>query len=276
MSDLAALQSRFAAGLLTAGDAPTDLFRDPGAADPHRLARRFALYRGNLTANWDKALASAYPVLKRLVGEEFFRALAREYGRATPLVDGDLNRFGGRLADFLDGFPPVADYPYMPDLARLEWALHRAHWGADTPALDLMEVARLDAERLDALRLRLRELCTLLRSPWAVFAIWQAHQLVHESQASPAWPTDLAQPSWCLVCRPRWRAEVLPLSPGGFAALHAVADGAPLGAALEAGAATETDFDPAGTLPVWLHAGIFAAPPEFRNTSEGTDHERTA
>ena len=42
----------------------------------------------------------------------------------------------------------------MPDLARLEWALHRAHSGADTPALDLQELAALDAESLDRLRLR--------------------------------------------------------------------------------------------------------------------------
>lgn len=275
MSDLAEIQSRFAAGLLTLGEDPIELFRASAGADPQRSMRRFALYRGNLTANWEKALAGAYPVLKRLVGEEFFRALAREYGRAIPLVEGDLNRFGDQLADFLERFPPVADYPYMPDMARLEWALHRAHSAADTPALDLKELAVLDAEGLDGLRLRLREPCTLLGSPWAVFAIWQAHQPVHESQASPAWPKDLAQPSRYLVCRPRWRAEVLPLASGQFTALQAITDGAPLGAALEAGATADTGFDPAAALPAWLQAGVFAAPAEFPSTSERTDHERT-
>ena len=251
MAELAGLQGRFAASLLAPGDYPAELFR----GDPALCERRFALYRGNLTANWDRSLGNAYPVLKTLVGEEFFRALARAFGRAAPSVEGDLNRFGDGLADFLEDFAPVADYPYLPDVARLEWALHRAHYGVDDRALSLETLARLDSAALDGLALRLRKVCTLLRSPWAVLDIWQAHQ-----PGGPALPRDISRTSHCLVCRPNWRAEVLPLSPGEFATLQTVDNGASLGAALEAGATTDAGFDPSIALPRWLQADVFAAP----------------
>lgn len=248
MSELARLQARFAAGLLTPGDNPAELFR----GEPAQAARRFAHYRGNLTANWDKSLGNAYPVLRKLVGKEFFRALAREFGRARPLAEGDLNRFGSELAEFLEGFAPVTDYPYLPDMARLEWALHRAHYGADTPALSWTLLAAMDADTLDGLRMRLRQVCTLLRSPWAIANIWRAHQ-----PAGPPWPEDIAKPSRHLVCRPNWRVEVMPLSPGEFVALEAIAEGATLGAALESATDADPEFDPTAALPRWLQAGIF-------------------
>src|SRR6478672_806925 len=116
---LADAQQAFSAALFDAADDAPALHAFHGDAG---LARqRLALYRGNLTSAWDKALSSAYPVLKALVGAEFFTALARAYGKAHPSEDGDLNRFGASFADFLAGFPHVADYPYFPDMARLEW-----------------------------------------------------------------------------------------------------------------------------------------------------------
>jgi hypothetical protein len=89
-----------------------------------RHGERFGLYRGNLASTWTKALAAAYPVIAQLVGEEFFAALAREYGRAHPSDSGDLNRFGARFEPFLRCFEHVKDLPYLPDMARLEWQLH--------------------------------------------------------------------------------------------------------------------------------------------------------
>jgi len=248
MPGLEGLQTRFAKGLLTAGDDPAHLFR----GDPALTARRFALYRGNLTANWDRSLGIAYPVLRKLVGAELFRGLAREYGRAVPFVEGDLNRFGESLADFLQDFLPVADYPFLPDMVRLEWALHRAHYAADTPALSLTALAEVGADTLGEMHLCLREACTLLRSSWAIAQVWKAHQ-----PEGPPWPEDIAKSSLCLVCRPRWRPEVIALSPGDYEALRALEDGESLGVALETATVVDPDFSPAHALPAWLQAGIF-------------------
>src|SRR5258706_1360254 len=96
------LQADFAAALIDSGAAaavvPALVSRDA------RTLERIALYRGNVVAAWEKALANAYPVVRALVGDEFFHGLARAYGRAHPSASGDLNRFGARFAEFVAGF----------------------------------------------------------------------------------------------------------------------------------------------------------------------------
>ena len=98
----------------------------PSASIPNACqswAETAAAYRflRNEEVSWDKVLGSAFPVVRQLVGEEFFSALARAYGMAHPSDNPDLNRFGAAFAGFLRDFPHVAELPYLPDMARLEW-----------------------------------------------------------------------------------------------------------------------------------------------------------
>src|SRR5450432_3798169 len=88
MPDLAAAQQRFAAALTSAArnDDALPLFTGNAAHTHHRLA----IYRGNIAANAARALAAIYPIVFKLVGNEFFAALARAYSRQHPSVSGDL------------------------------------------------------------------------------------------------------------------------------------------------------------------------------------------
>ena len=249
MSDtLAELQTRFAAGLLDPREPPLDLFR----GDAELQARRYALYRGNLSAHWERALGNAYPVIRALVGEEFFLGLARSYGRRHACTEGDLNNFGADLAVFLDDFDAARSYPYFADVARLEWALHRAYYAADKPALSAAEFAGIDAEALDGLHLRPRAGVALLASPWACATIWLAHQ-----PGGPSLPRQLDTPSRALIYRPRWRATLRSLGAGEFAALEGLLNGASLGTALEAAVVADADFDPSAALARWIADALF-------------------
>jgi uncharacterized protein (UPF0276 family) len=220
-----------------------------------RTAARFALYRGNLSANWDKALASAYPVLQALVGNEFFSALARAYGKSHPSDDGDLNRFGAHFAAFLDDFPHVADYPYVPDMARLEWALHRAHYADDAAPLNAALLMPLTPARLDAARFVFHPACALIKSDWAVVALWHAHQ----PGAEGSLPLQLDVRENGLVLRPHWKADVLPLGAAVHAALAALQQGETLGNALNTALELDAEFDVGAHLQQWLRQGIFTA-----------------
>src|SRR5260221_12511136 len=95
------VQADFAAALIDATFAPALL---PHLSRDARTCDRLGLYRGNLTAAWEKTLGSAYPVVRALVGEEFFASLARAYGRACPSVSGDLNLFGAQFPGFFSTF----------------------------------------------------------------------------------------------------------------------------------------------------------------------------
>ncbi|MBV7536110.1 DUF692 family protein [Duganella sp. sic0402] len=256
---LADTQQLFAGGLFDAGLASPALARcKPGGAAaeagpdaPAALSEhRLALYRGNQTATWCKTLAAAYPVVLALVGEEFFGGLARAYGRAQPSDNPDLNHFGARFAEFLRTFPHVAALPYLPDMAELEWALHRAHYAPMAPALDAAQLAALPPEHIEAATFQLQG--QLLTSAYAVTALWLAHQ----PDSAVDFPAELVQPSYALVARPQWTPLVAPLSAAGHAALAALAQGQSFGDALDAAFALKDDFDVAANLQLWLAHGV--------------------
>jgi uncharacterized protein len=216
-------------------------------------AGRFALYRGNLTVTWDKVLSAAFPVVRELVGEEFFSALARAHGMATPSQDPDLNLFGATFAAFLDTFEHVAGYPYLPDMARLEWALHRSYYAPDSAALDAAALAALAPEQFEQLRVRLHPACTLAASRYAVAPLWLAHQ----DGGAHAFPESIDAPSFALVARPRFKPELAPLDAAGHAAVSALAAGATMGEALDAAFDIDEQFDVAARLQQWLALGVF-------------------
>lgn len=222
--------------------------------DAQLMERRFALYRGNLTATWEKTLSAAYPVLKALVGDKFFEALARAYGKAYPSQTGDLNQFGNRFAEFLTDFPHVAEYPYFPDMARLEWALHRAHYADDASAFDPSDIAQLSPEQLDNVRLALHPAATLIASQWAVVELWQAHL----PEGGNGFPDEIARHNHAVIARPQWKTVVLPVQQAAYAALHALHSGQTLGAALDVALAIDDGFDFGSHLQQWLQHALFS------------------
>jgi len=143
---LEVLQADFAAALLDGDAAPALLpsLHDRG----ERTLGRLALYRGNVHAAWDKALGNAFPVVRALVGDEFFAALGRAYARAYPSSSGDLNMFGGCFAPFVGSFEHARSLPYLSDVATLEWAVHCAHYAADANALPRERMAAISPHDL--------------------------------------------------------------------------------------------------------------------------------
>lgn len=239
MRSLLELQTGFAAALtdIARSGAALALFRAP----PERASSRLAIYRGNVHGNCAKALASAFPIVRKIVGEAFFDALAGAYLQAQPSLSGDLNRYGERLPEFLEDFAPVSDLPYLPDVARMEWHAHRAHFAAEPQIFDVAALADLPPERIASLRPGLAPACTLLESAWPLGRIWT----IHQDDYGSAFEIDLdAGPDRILVIRPRWRAQVVSLAPGDFAFLGTAHRGGTLGTALESAVAADPSFDP--------------------------------
>src|SRR5687768_8615978 len=82
----------------------------PGGGD---AARRFAVYRNNVVVGLVDALASRFPVVERVVGAEFLRAMARLYVAAEPPRSPLLFRYGDTFPAFVEGFPPAAALPWL-------------------------------------------------------------------------------------------------------------------------------------------------------------------
>jgi hypothetical protein len=235
MLSLLETQQRFGAELLGRGGTPG-----------------MSVYRSNVFGNWAQALSSAYPIVRKIVGEEFFEGLARAYAREYASASGDLNEYGERLPEFVAAFAQTQDLPYLPDVARMEWLAHRAYYAADAAGFDFEALETSAPERL---RLALAPACGLLTSEWPLARIWTVHQDDYEGEIA----VNLnAGPDRILVHRPRWGAQVRSLAPGDYRFLEAASQGRTLGEALEAAVGEDLRFDPALALAGWVDAGVIA------------------
>ena len=166
MPALRELQADFRAALL-GGDphAAARAVRPDGLA----AATRVAIYRHHVVATLTAALESTYPVVARLVDPRFFRYAADRYIRDAPPAGPCLFEYGATFADFLARFPAARSLAYLPDVARLEWAMN--------VALHAHEAALIDPDALRALpSVALHPSVTLLSSAWPIDAIWRANQ----------------------------------------------------------------------------------------------------
>jgi hypothetical protein len=213
----------------------------------------FEIYVSNVYSNWTKALSAAYPIVCKIVGESFFSGLARAYARAHPSASGDLNEFGGHFADFIAQFPDTQDVPYLPDVARMEWHAHRAHFAAAAPAVDTARLTTAPPEELSEIRLHRSPASVLQSSTWPLARLWEVHQDNYRGGLDVDFESGGGQ---ILIHRPRWRVEVESLASGDYRFLAEAGRGAALGDALEAASSADARFDATASLARWVNKGV--------------------
>lgn len=217
---------------------------------PH-AERGLMAYRAHGHALAERCLAAAYPVVGQLIGEDALRAVARTLWHADPPQAGDIGQWGHTLADWLAGCADLQTLPYLSDLARVEWALHRAASAADA-VLDGPSLGRLANEDAPALRLQFAPGTALFESPWPVADL--IHHHLHGQPPLEALVARLQAPGRChaLVVREGWYSQVRELAVPEAAFTAAVLAGRPLGEALDAALAAAPPDAPPFDFPTWL------------------------
>lgn len=260
----APLQAAFAGALL-----------DPARPEPSGLLvgadiapkGRFAVHRNNMVVGLVDALASAFPVTQALVGRDFFRAMARARVLADPPRSRIVADYGDGFAEFIVGFAPAVDVPYLADIALLENLRRRAYHAADADPVAAAEFAALaDApETLAATRVVLHPACSWLRSDHAVLTIWNAHQTIDDPGRADLAAIDPARSETVLVTRPQLEVHVAALPDGGIEFLDALREGLALGAAMDRACGARILAQPQPLLAMLVGHGLcirLASPPE--------------
>ncbi|WP_422010031.1 DNA-binding domain-containing protein [Reyranella sp.] len=245
---LAEMQHRFARAVLQAPlSVPDGIRREVRPAHE----RRFVVYRNNVKASLAAALAARFPVVVRLVGEEFFTAMALVFIERHPPRSPVLAEYGAAFAGFLEGFDPAANLPYLPDIARLEWARHAAFHSADANPADIARLAELPPEALGSVRIGLHPAMAVIASPWPIVSVWttNTHDAMPEAPAAD-WTGETA-----LVTRPHLEVLLYRLPPGADRLVTELARGVTLGAAAEEASGTHDSFDLATSLATLFGAG---------------------
>ena len=235
----------FAAALnAPASPPPAQTLGREGAPD----ARRFAVYRNNVAVSLIAAMEARFPVVRRLVGDEFFRGLARAYTARHKPQTAVLIHYGAGFADFIAAFEPARDLPYLADVARLENAWVEASHSAEAEPADLTALARIDPEQFTELTFAFHPAVQLLKSDHPAGSIWAGHQGAGAASAPANWISEAT-----LVTRPHADVLVRILPPSGYEFAVALKSGATLA---EAHAAARRDgFDAGAHLVGLIEAG---------------------
>jgi len=226
---------------------------------------RFAVYRNNVIGGLVDALAQRFPVCLRLVGDAFFRATAQCYVRTALPASPMLFEYGESFGDFLAAFEPARELPYLPDVARLEYAVGRAYHAADAASLSLEELRSAPADQLDGATVVFHPSTQLVCSRYPIVSIWRAN--MSDESITPI--ADHAQDA--LVTRRQSTVEAHALAAGGSTFVRKLMEGAALHAAAEAAKRAAPSFDLSESLRILLIGEAMIRlqiPKEFSSTKE--------
>ena len=230
--------------------APPDALvtRDSGSA------QLFDVYRNNVIGGLVDALCDRFPVCLRLVGDEFFRAMAQTYVRASLPRTPILSEYGEDFTDFIVGFEPTSGLPYLPDVARLEYAAGQAYCAVDAAPLSPDALRGLPPDRLAAATASLHPSTRVVRSRYPIVSILRENR-----SSDPAQTVVLDRGEDALLVRPRLDVEIRALPPGGAAFVEILMGGGAFGAAARDVIRRVRDFDLTGSLTTLLACEAFSA-----------------
>jgi hypothetical protein len=197
---------------------------DPGA-------RGLKAYQTNGHMLAERALQAAYPVMVQLIGDEGFADLARALWHAHPPSRGDLAWWGDGLPAFLQGNAQLQDEPYLPDVARSEWALHCCASAPDGE-LDAASLALLTTHDPDHLAFCLAPGSNAVSSAWPVFSLLAAHLQGAPTFAEVGAELRAQVAQDLVIWRKGLRAQFRLALPGEFQWLERLMMGASIGQAL--------------------------------------------
>ncbi len=206
---------------------------------------RFDVYRNNVASSLTEVLEKGFPVLQKLLGDAYFKALALAFLRKNPPKTRIMMLYGAEMPGFLEAFPPLSHLPYLADVARLEQGLRESYHAADAAPLAPEGLATLAPQDLMATRFCFAPAVRLLTSDYPVWSIWWAN-----TQADA--PRPVMRAETVLLVRPGFDPEPHLLPPGGGAFMASLMAGNSLEEACQNLA---EDFDLAGCLGLLIGGG---------------------
>jgi hypothetical protein len=189
--------------------------------------------------------------VQKLVGSDFFRAMAGVFLRAHPPEDPRLATYGGQFPGFLSRFEHVRHLPYLPDIARLDLGMRQSYHAADVTPFD---VTGRDPGAVMGLRPRLAPATLILSSRFAIHDIWR----FNAEHGAPK-PRAIAQD--VIITRPGFDPKPHLLPVGGFTLARHLKTHNTIAEALTATLAIDAGADPAALLSLFLTTGALTLDP---------------
>lgn len=242
-------QGQFADALINP-DAPLP----EGIVDPkgNPAPKRFSVYQNNVIVSLTEALAATFPAVAALVGEAFFKEMARLFARSMPPTSPLLTEYGRDFPDFIAEFAPAAGLPFLRDVGRLDRAWLDAYHETDAAPLDPASLAGIEEAALVGARFNAHPALRIVASDYPVAAIWQAGK---SGEGAAGVDPQLHQSA--LVTRPDIDVHVVALTPAEGLFFVALMNNASLGEAAEKSVESDDAFDLPKALGLLISSGAF-------------------
>ncbi|MBY0511639.1 MAG: DNA-binding domain-containing protein [Rhodospirillaceae bacterium] len=146
-------------------------FIEGGALSPHA---RLNIYHNTFVGTLTTALRLNFPAVYALVGSGYFEYVASAFIKRSPPTSAYLNDYGRDFPAFLESEETARGVPYLPDMARLEWAVSQAFHAPDADSLDLQRLASVAQEDQEHVVFALQPNVGLVASRYPIDVIWQA------------------------------------------------------------------------------------------------------
>ena len=157
------------------------------------VKRRLGIYYDGYRLRIIEALASSYPKLKQLLGDDLFDTVARSYITEYPSTYRNMRWYGGKMQTHLQNTLP--QHPIAAEMANLEWALSLAFDAEDTPTISLNDLAAIPPEDWAALKFSFQPALQTVRFCWNIIAIWKALDI---EETPPAPLQESTYTSWLI------------------------------------------------------------------------------
>lgn len=223
------------------------LLTEDGYSDLVLPAENIIIYRNNMITSLMKTLTHVYEMIIKLVGNDFFEVLAREYINRYPSTSGNLHDYGEYFGDFLAEYPPVKNLPYLAEMANLEWVSHLLQFASDADALQIKSLETIPPEQFHQLYFILHPASRLMKFQYPILRILDLctgeideEINMHEGGLN------------LLVIRPEAEIMLVRLSDAEFAFLSAISRNESLGAALDDAMQIDASFKLDECLPKWI------------------------
>jgi len=89
------------------------------------------VYTNNFIENGIRALSITFPTVEGLIGEDSFRMLSRKLLSHEVKASFDWAEYGITLPTFIEGQEALEIYPFLSEVAELDWAIHGVQRQAD-------------------------------------------------------------------------------------------------------------------------------------------------
>lgn len=180
-----------------------------GASKSRFDPKALDIYRANLRASAGRALSITFPTLEKLIGVDMLAHYATLYLQHEPFNQGDWGLWGGFFSSFLSEQQAGKEYPYLSDVAELEWAIHCTEREEDE-AVNSESFSLLSGNDLFLLRISISRHLKIIRSDYPIANILSVNGLERTDELMAETKEMLTQGLGqnIIVYRPQYKAKV--------------------------------------------------------------------